>query len=110
MITDEVEQYFDSLKCDTAVLYGIEAHVCIQQTALDLAAKGVNVHLITDCVSSSDQHKRDTALQRMLQAGIHFITLESCAFEIMRTCIHKDFKTILKEVVKDTPKDMFPNV
>eukprot|EP00345_Euplotes_harpa_P007097 CAMPEP_0168321378 /NCGR_PEP_ID=MMETSP0213-20121227/2239_1 /TAXON_ID=151035 /ORGANISM="Euplotes harpa, Strain FSP1.4" /LENGTH=141 /DNA_ID=CAMNT_0008323025 /DNA_START=120 /DNA_END=545 /DNA_ORIENTATION=+ len=85
MMTDEVTQYFESLGKDTAVLYGIEAHVCVQQTALDLAAMGVHVHLITDATSSSDTHKRNTAIQRMKQAGVHLTTFESCVFELMRT-------------------------
>mmetsp|Transcript_10058 Transcript_10058/g.11451 ORF Transcript_10058/g.11451 Transcript_10058/m.11451 type:complete len:105 (-) Transcript_10058:211-525(-) len=48
MMNEEVTKYFESLNRDTVVLYGIEAHVCVQQTALDLAAMGVDVHILTD--------------------------------------------------------------
>mmetsp|Transcript_26894 Transcript_26894/g.31055 ORF Transcript_26894/g.31055 Transcript_26894/m.31055 type:complete len:167 (-) Transcript_26894:50-550(-) len=107
MMTDEVTKYFESFGRDTVVLYGIETHVCVQQTALDLAEMGVKVHLITDCVSSSDAHKRATALQRMMQAGVYLTSFESCIFELMRTCEHAKFKAMLKEVIKDTPQDKF---
>ena len=107
MMNDEVLHHFMSFKRDTAVLYGIEAHVCVQQTALDLIEMGMNVHLITDWASSSDAHKRATALKRMFIAGVHMTTLESCIFELMRTSEHIAFRTMLKEVIKDVPNDQF---
>ncbi|CAI2381336.1 unnamed protein product [Moneuplotes crassus] len=107
MMNDEVTEYFKSLNRDTVVLYGIEAHVCVQQTALDLSAMGVKVHLITDCVSSTCPHKRATAIKRMTQAGVYMTTFEACMFEIMRDCNHEKFKDILKHVLKDNPKDTF---
>ena len=107
MMNDEIAHHFMSLRRDTAVLYGIESHVCVQQTALDLASMGVNVHLITDWVSSSDKHKRATAFKRMFMAGVHMTTLESCIFELMRSSEHAAFRTMLKEVIKDVPDDMF---
>ena len=110
MMTDEVTKHFDSLGRDTAVLYGIETHVCVQQTALDLWEKGVRVHLITDCVSSSDTHKRATAFKRLFMAGVHMTSLESCIFELMRTSEHPAFRTMLKEVIKDVPSDKFDDM
>ena len=110
MMTEEVQAYFDTLGKKSAILYGIEAHVCIQQTALDLLDSGVDVHLVTDWCSSSDSHKRDTAIERMIQAGALPTTVESLAFEIMRACTHPEFKNILKHVVKDAPEDQFPGI
>ncbi len=51
------------------LLCGIEAHVCVFQTALDLLERGYEVHLLADGVSSSRPHHRAAALTRMAQAG-----------------------------------------
>ena len=110
MMTDDVAKHFVSLDRDNVILYGIEAHVCVQQTALDLLERGVKVHLITDWVSSSDTHKRATAFKKLFMAGVHMTSLESCIFELMRTSEHPAFRTMLKEVIKDTPSDMFEYV
>lgn len=51
------------------MLVGIEAHVCILQTSLDLLQAGLEVHLIVDGISSQRQADRAVALQRMAQVG-----------------------------------------
>lgn len=51
------------------LLCGIEAHVCILQTTLDLLQRGYEVHLLVDGISSQRGHDRAVALQRMSQAG-----------------------------------------
>mmetsp|Transcript_21322 Transcript_21322/g.34696 ORF Transcript_21322/g.34696 Transcript_21322/m.34696 type:complete len:172 (+) Transcript_21322:219-734(+) len=83
---------------DTAVLFGIEGHVCVQQTALDLLAKGWNVHLVADGISSSKPLNRTVALQRLQDAGALLTTSEAVVFEIMRSTSCKEFKTISKLV------------
>ena len=110
MMTPEVKKYVEGLKRQTAVLYGIEAHVCVQQTALDLCEQGYDVHLITDCVSSNSEHKRATAIRRMIQAGVHLSTLESCIYEMMHSSEHEQFRVMLKNVTKDSPSDNFSRV
>ncbi|CAI2380240.1 unnamed protein product [Moneuplotes crassus] len=103
MLTEEVEGDLSKLGVSTVVLYGIEAHVCIQQTALDLLEKGYNVFVLTDTLLSSREIERSTAIVRMTQAGVQMTTLESALFEIMKSSKHEEFKNIL-EIVKDVPK------
>ena len=110
MMTDEVTEYFNSLEKDTVVLYGIEGHVCVQQTALDLVGMGVDVHLLTDGVSSTDPHKRATSIRRMTQAGVKLTTFESCLYEMLGSSEHEKFRELLREVVKDTPSDRFERI
>ena len=76
------------------VLFGIETHVCVQQTALDLLSAGKSVILVTDGVSSSRPLDRSTALQRLSSAGVVLMTAESVLFEIMRTKDCPEFKQI----------------
>ena len=104
MMTEEVQQHLKTFVKSTVVLYGIEAHVCIQQTCLDLLEMGYNVFVLTDCISSSRELERSTAILRMTQAGAQMTTLESILFEMMRHSKHECFKQILNDIVKDLPE------
>lgn len=87
------------------VLFGIEAHVCVQQTALDLLEQGYDVHVLADGVSSQRVHDRSVALRRMAQAGAHVTTAESLIFMLLASAEHPQFRTIaglIKEHGKKT--------
>ena len=58
MVTPEVQQRIESEQWKNVVLFGIEAHVCILQTALDLRALDVNVHVLTDGMEMLQWRKR----------------------------------------------------
>jgi nicotinamidase-related amidase len=76
------------------VLVGIEAHVCVLNTALDLLAQKFQVYLAVDAVSSRYAHDRDIALRRLEQAGAILTTVETCAFEWMGGSNHPRFKAV----------------
>lgn len=65
MWTSEVQQYFESLetKPKSIILCGIEGHVCVLQTCLDLLDNGFDVHVISDAVSSSTAYNRSLSLE-----------------------------------------------
>ena len=65
------------------ILVGIEAHVCVQQTALDLLTRGFQVQVLKDCVSSRKESDYETALHRMRTAGVIISTLEAALFELL---------------------------
>lgn len=104
MMTDEVKDLMtsndDFSGRDNVVLFGIEAHVCVQQTCLDLIEMGKNVHLIVDGVSSQQPYDREIALQRMAGAGAYLTTAQSMAFMLMQSADHPDFKTVSKLTVE----------
>lgn len=79
---------------DTFILFGIETHVCIQQTALDLLSASKRVVLVTDAVSSSRPLDRTTALNRLSLAGAVTTTAESILFELVRTKDAPEFKQV----------------
>ena len=58
------------------VLAGMEAHVCLGQTALDLAAAGYRVFVVSDATASRTRLDHETALHRMAQEGVHVVTAE----------------------------------
>ncbi|MFN8207709.1 MAG: isochorismatase family protein [Bacteroidales bacterium] len=82
----------------TVLLTGIETHVCVLQTALDLLAMGFQPVLIRDCVSSRKLRDKETALVRMQQEGVLFSSAESVLFELTREAGTETFKAISKLV------------
>lgn len=95
MLTEEVQAKLNTFpERKTIVLFGIEAHVCVQQTALDLLEKGYDVHVLVDGVSSSRALERAVALRRMAQAGAFLTTAESLIFMLCGSAGHPQFRTI----------------
>ena len=83
------------------VVVGIEAHVCVTQTALDLLHAGYRVHVPHDAVSSRRAADRRSALDRLARAGVIVTSTESCAFELLHHCGDEDFRWVsraLKEI------------
>lgn len=82
------------------VVAGMETHVCIQQTALDLVARGFDVHVPADAVSTRKSLDHETALRRMSAEGCTITTWESVLFEWCETAETAEFKSISRLVVQ----------
>ena len=80
------------------VLAGIECHVCVYQTALDLISNGYTVHLVTDAVSSRTPENRQVGIEVIKSAGAHLTSTEMVLFELLRTAADPKFKDIFKIV------------
>ncbi|MFM7138018.1 MAG: isochorismatase family protein [Planctomycetota bacterium] len=76
------------------VLAGLETHVCVTQTALDLLASGVAVFVVVDAVASRHTLDHETALRRLETAGVMPTTTEAVLFEWCRTAEHPQFQAI----------------
>ena len=76
------------------ILCGMEAHVCVLQTALDLAEAGYRVHVVADVIASRTAQNRDLAVERMRAAGIAIVSTEMVLFEWLRTAGHPDFRAV----------------
>lgn len=76
------------------VLAGIEAHVCVLQTAFDLVANGFEVFVVADAVTSRHQQDQKVGLQRMSDSGIHLVTTEMVLFEWCEIAGTDQFKQI----------------
>lgn len=88
-----VEQFRRSAR-PRVVLAGIETHVCVLGTALDLLALDFRVYLAVDAVGSRYRIDHDTALRRMEQAGAVLTTAETCVFEWVGGSSHPQFKAV----------------
>lgn len=80
------------------ILCGIETHVCVLQTTLDLLQEGYQPIVIEDCVSSRKPSDKHTAIERMRQEGAIISSLESILFELTRYSGTETFKAISKLV------------
>lgn len=95
------EDLFDELrrkKLSQIVVTGIESHVCVQQTVLDLIANDFQVNLAADAVSSRKEIDYNIALDRMRTLGAEVTTSESILFELLEVCGTPEFKEVSKIV------------
>ena len=77
---------------------GIEAHVCILQSALDLLQEGFQVHVVEDATGSRKELNKNNALQRMKNLGVTLTTTESALFELVEVSGTDEFRQISKLV------------
>ncbi len=92
---------FEDLKSkniEQIIVCGIESHVCVQQTVLDLLSNGFQVDVAADAVSSRKEKDYNIALQRMSKNGAEVTTTESILFELLNVCGTDEFKMISKLV------------
>lgn len=76
------------------ILVGMEAHVCVLQTAVDLQTLGYRVFVVAEAVCSRHRESYETALNRMRQAGVIIVNAESVLFEWLRDAKHPQFKAV----------------
>lgn len=74
---------------------GMEAHVCVLQTALGMRAAGFEVFVVADAVSSRTVANREAALERLRQCGAHIVTTEMVLFEWLHQAGTAEFRQLL---------------
>jgi nicotinamidase-related amidase len=80
------------------ILAGLETHVCVQQTALDLLRVDYSVFVPVDAIGSRFPLDMNTSLERMRHAGVEISTTESLIFDLVERCDHPKFKDVLQLV------------
>jgi nicotinamidase-related amidase len=81
------------------LLCGIEAHVCVMQTALDLLDRGVSVQVVTDAVGSRHARDREVGLARLDRAGATLTTVEAALLELCERAGTPEFKAVQKVIL-----------
>jgi hypothetical protein len=105
MWTPEVQAAFAAAPSPSSVvIVGIESHICVTQTALDLLAAGHRVYVLADGVSSCNREEVPIALARLRAAGATVTTSESWMYETMGDAGIPAFRNIVS-LVKDTSAD-----
>lgn len=92
------DESLDAAGCTAWVVAGIEAHVCVNQTVLDLLDRGYEVHVAADATSSRTASNKALALERMAVAGAHVTSSEMVLFEMLEVAGSPEFKAISKLV------------
>jgi len=77
------------------VVAGIEAHVCVLQTALGFGSAGYDVFVVADATTSRRAESRRVALDRLAAAGVHVVTTEMVVFEWLERADRSEFRTLL---------------
>ncbi|MFS1900405.1 hydrolase [Vibrio lentus] len=80
---------------DTWLVCGIEAHICVYQTAIGLLELGYKVQVVSDCISSRTALNKNLAIRRLTDAGIQITGLEMSLYELVKDCRAPEFKSIL---------------
>ena len=93
---EQFNSQLNTLNRNQVLLCGIEAHVCIYQTAVDLLRKDFRVDVIADAVSSRTSENKEIALSGMAAEGARISSVEMAIFELLKTAEHPQFKNVAK--------------
>ncbi len=77
------------------IVCGIEAHICLYQTALGLLSRDYHVEVVTDCISSRSKANKDLAINNLQKNGASLTSVEMCLFELLKDARKEEFKQIL---------------
>lgn len=91
-------QALNALGRKQVVMAGIEAHVCVYQTAVDLVEQGYQVEVVADAVSSRTPSNREIGLAKMRDRGAGIASVEMVLYELMKVAGGDQFKEMLKVV------------
>ena len=97
--TPEFNLKLDPIKAREIVVCGIETHVCVHQTVLDLLNRNYQVYVPQDAVGSREQSNKELALKRMTQAGALITSIEMLLFEMAFQAGTESFKKI-QQIIK----------
>ena len=86
----------DELQARSAIICGIESHVCVFQTARDLIQHGLYVHVVADATSSRTPDNKDIGINRMAEEGAVITSTEMLLFELLRDAKHEKFRELVK--------------
>ncbi|XP_077099543.1 isochorismatase domain-containing protein 1 [Siphateles boraxobius] len=105
MVLPEVEAVLaETPGVRSVVLFGVETHVCIQQTALDLIGRGFEVHIVADATSSRSMMDRMFALERLARTGTIITTSEAVLLQLVADKEHPKFKEIQNIIKASAPE------
>ena len=76
------------------ILFGIETHICVLQTAFDLLNMGYEVFVVKEACGSRNHEDKESALRRLMHAGTQLITVEMALFELLKSSKHPNFKEV----------------
>lgn len=94
------EEEMEGMTAKHVIIAGIEAHICVLQTAMDFLEKGFRVTILKDCCGARKKGDFDTAIRELEKAGCRITTYETLVYQMMRSSRHTAFRRI-SEIVKE---------
>lgn len=94
---------FDLGDRDQAIVCGIESHVCVNQTVLDLLEGGAEVHVVADAIGSRSAENKALGLAKAERAGAWRTSVETALFELLREAGGERFKAVQRLVLDYAP-------
>lgn len=95
---EEIANWVKAQNKKTILICGVEAHICVLQTVLDLLGDGYRVFVVADCVGSRSPYDKEIGLERMKAEGAILTTCEAALFELTGGAKSAHFKVISKLV------------
>ena len=95
---EDFMQALKALNRQQVLIAGIEAHVCVYQTAADLVEIGYEVQVVADAVSSRNLADKEIGLQKMRDSGVSLTSVETALFELLKVAEGEQFREIIKIV------------
>jgi nicotinamidase-related amidase len=94
----EFMRTIEDLKRKQILVCGIEAHICVYQTGMELLSKGYEVQVVADAVSSRVVRNREIALSRLQNEGAKLTVTEMAIYELLITAENTKFKELLQVI------------
>ena len=96
---EEFNATLDEINPDNVVLAGIETHICVYQTTMDLLAKDYNVEVVADATSTRLEHNKEIGLEKIRRAGGQITSVETALFELQGKATGDHFKQLIDIII-----------
>lgn len=94
LVDENLLENIKQKKCKNIVLFGIETHICVYQTACALMELGYNVTILANACGSRSEYEYNMAIEQLRTSGADIKTCEMVVFELLKTAKHPNFKEI----------------
>lgn len=91
---EEIKEALNEADRKQIIIFGIETHICVLQTAFNLIDRGYEVYVVKNASGSRNEDDKNSALQRLRHAGCQTVTTEMVIFELLKTSKHPNFKEV----------------
>ena len=92
-------EHLEKLNKKQIIMIGLESHICVLQSAIELTEKGYDVFVVSDAIASRKLTSYETSLTRLEQANIWLLNTESVLFEWLSNASHPEFKSLSKLIL-----------
>jgi isochorismate hydrolase len=96
---ERMPEHLKQINKKQIILTGIEAHICVLQSAIDFVNEGYDVFIVTDAIASRKSTSYEITLSRLTQAGCSLLNTESVLFEWLRNAANPEFKALSKLIL-----------